>query len=532
MKPTLISLFLFGAYSITLAQNIDPLWVRHEIAEGSTLYGSPFVMVDSSHNTIVCSNDFHPGTLNSFLTTKYDPDGNLLWKREYDSFGNDLLTAMAVDSAGSVYVGGNTIQNLVSGALQRFIVIKYAPNGDTLWNYRFDGPTVGVNYLSKLLIDSEQNLMVFGQYGDTVAHRNCLFSAKLSPDGQTLWSATYCDPIYDFSGTDVRWIGDRWVFWGLNTAATGYRYMAWQVDNNGLSMGTAISEFDPELFNVQYIDRLGNLYVGGNNKYKVTKYNLLGQKIWTYEKPLPPFSSSVPARLSCIESNEASEVFISGFVQVDSIGLQPLTTKLSASGDFHWEHSVEFNSLKAGGAYRNYWLNKDKLLIAGISYYNFSSNLYEIYLVLYDVNGFVHGGITDLEGNKNRPISFALDSTFLYLAGYAENDLITPNRQILCKYALSALVGTKTAPQTLGHLNLYPNPATDWLHIQIPEAAANKGLRQLELVNMAGKVLRSQAVAAQAAFADVSLEGLHGGVYVVIFKQNGLATHTEQVIKP
>jgi len=39
-------------------------------------------------------------------------------------------------------------------------------------------------------------------------------------------------------------------------------------------------------------------------------------------------------------------------------------------------------------------------------------------------------------------------------------------------------------------------------------------------------------VAAQAAFADVSLEGLHGGVYVVIFKQNGLATHTEQVIKP
>jgi Secretion system C-terminal sorting domain len=125
-----------------------------------------------------------------------------------------------------------------------------------------------------------------------------------------------------------------------------------------------------------------------------------------------------------------------------------------------------------------------------------------------------------------------LDGTFLYVAGSAANDLVSdPARQVLCKYALSDLVSTKTAPQALGHLNLYPNPATDWLYIQIPAAAENKWLRQLELVDRTGKVLRSQAMAAQVEFADLSLEGLPGGVYVVIFKQNGMATHAEQVVK-
>jgi hypothetical protein len=394
MKSTLITLlFLLGAYSIAVAQNIDPLWVRHEIADGSTLYGSPFVMVDPSHNTFVCSNDYHPGPLNSFLTTKYDADGNLLWKRKYDSFGQDEVISTIVDGAGSIYVGGNTTQDLIGGTLPRFIVIKYASNGDSLWNYRFDGLGIGSNYITKLLLDSVQNLMVFGQYGDSVANRGGLFVAKVSSEGQELWRATYLDSIYGIGGTDVRWVGNRWIFWGRNNDGNGYRYFSWQVDNHGQSMGTAFTEFDPELFNVQYIDKLGNLFVGGDRKYKVTKYSPLGQKNWTYEKPLMPSASFVPARLSCIESNAASEVFISGFIRVDSIGLQPLTTKLDASGNMVWDHSVLFNGI-----------NEGQLLIAGISLTKLNGNYNsDFFLTVYDDQGFVQGGISDLEGMGNAP---------------------------------------------------------------------------------------------------------------------------------
>ncbi len=534
MKFTLTQLLVLGICHVMGAQTIDPLWVRQDIANGSTLYGTPFVLVDSFHNTIVCGSDYHPGPLLSFLTTKYDPNGILLWQRKFDLLGNDDIISAATDEIGSIYVGGNTSLNSINGTLPRFIVIKYDANGDTLWNYRFDGPTVGVNYITKVLLDSEQNLMVFGQYGDTVALRGGLFVAKVSPDGQELWRATYLDPVYGFVGLDVRWIGDRWVFWGRNyTTSAGYRFLAWQVDNGGVTLGTAISGLDPNDFNTQYIDKQGSLFVGADRKYRVVKYTISGQTEWAYEKPLVPSSATTPARIYCIESNDASEVYVSGHVKVDSIGLQPITSKLSNSGNLFWEHSVSFNGIKSAAPLKNYWLSPNELLVAGIIYFNFNSNFYEIYLAVYDDNGFLKGGITDLEGDYNFPTAITSDEAVIYVAGFAYPTIFTnPSKQILCKYALSDLVSTHTAPQPIDQLSIWPNPSAEWVRIQIPETATTKGRRNLELTDVTGKVLRSQQIAAQDQFFDLSLEGLPAGTYFLIFKQNGLPTHTEMVIKP
>lgn len=534
MKYTLIQFLLLGTYHFLSAQTVAPLWVRQDIADGSSLYGAPFVMVDSFHNTIVCGSDYLPGPLLSFLTTKYDPNGTLLWQRKFDLLGNDDIISTATDAASSIYVGGNTSLNSINGTLPRFIVIKYAANGDSLWNYRFDGPTVGVNYITKVLLDSEQNLMVFGQYGDTVALRGGLFVAKVSPDGQELWRATYLDPIYGFGGLDVRWIGDRWVFWGSNyTTSAGHRFLAWQVDNSGVVLSTAITALDPDDFNTQYIDKQGSLFVGADRKYRVVKYTISGLKEWAYEKPLLPSSATTPARIYCITSSDASEVYVSGHVKVDSIGLEPITSKLGTSGNLIWEHSVSFNGLKSGVPLKNYWLNPDVLIIAGILITSPNDIYVEFFLATYDDTGFLKGGMTDLEGDINYPTALASDEAVLYVAGFAYPTIFTnPSKQILCKYALSDLVSTHTAPPPIGQLSIWPNPSAEWVRIQIPETATTKGRRNLELTDVTGKVLRSQQIAAQDQFFDLSLEGLPAGTYFVIFKQNGLPTHTEQVIKP
>jgi hypothetical protein len=534
MKLTLIQLLILGVYQIVCAQNIDPIWERQDMADGSGLYGGPFVMVDSFHNVIVCGGDFHPGPLHSFLTTKFNSDGTVLWQREFDSIGNDDIISTATDAAGSVYVGGNTSLNSINGTLPRFIVIKYAANGDTLWNYRFDGPTVGVNYITKVLLDSEQNLVVFGHYADTVALRVGLFIAKVSPDGQELWRATYFDPIYGFGGLDVGWIGDRWVFWGSNyTTSEGSRFLAWQVNDTGGTLVSSISGLDPNDFNTHYIDKQGNLFMGADRKYRVVKYNISGQTEWAYEKPLQPSAATTPARMYSISSNDASEVYISGHVKIDSIGLQPITSKLNTSGSLIWEHSVSFNGFKSGVPLKHYWLNEDLLIVAGILITNTNDVYTELFLATYDGNGFVKGGMTDLEGDINYPSSFAADESILYVAGIAYTTMIPyKTKQILCKYALSDLVSTHTAPQPIGRLSIWPNPSTTWVRIQIPETTTNKGIRTLELTDVAGKSLRSQQLAAQDPYFDWSLEGLPAGTYFVILKQNGLPTHTEQMIKP
>jgi len=140
--------------------------------------------------------------------------------------------------------------------------------------------------------------------------------------------------------------------------------------------------------------------------------------------------------------------------------------------------------------------------------------------------------MTNLEGDINYPSSLAADKAVLYIAGFAQNEVVSnPSKQILCKYALSDLVSTLSAPQPIGQLSIWPNPSAAWVSIQIPESNSPKGIRSLELTDMTGKLLRCQPLAAQDTYFDWSLEGLPSGTYFVILKQNGLPTHSEQVIK-
>ena len=98
MKITLIfSAFLLNVYT-SAAQNIDPLWIRQDGMDCNSLYGAPFAMVDSAHDIIVCTEDYQPGSLNSILTTKYDPNGQLIWQQKFDKLANDILISSILES--------------------------------------------------------------------------------------------------------------------------------------------------------------------------------------------------------------------------------------------------------------------------------------------------------------------------------------------------------------------------------------------------------------------------------------------------
>jgi uncharacterized delta-60 repeat protein len=73
-----------------------------------------------------------------FLVIKYDPDGDSLWTRTYDGpgNGNDKVTALAVDDFGNVYITGVS-QGL--GGDDDYCTIKYNTDGDFLWEARWEG---------------------------------------------------------------------------------------------------------------------------------------------------------------------------------------------------------------------------------------------------------------------------------------------------------------------------------------------------------------------------------------------------------
>ncbi|MBL7828568.1 MAG: T9SS type A sorting domain-containing protein [Saprospiraceae bacterium] len=496
-------------------QTINPVWERQDPASGTTIYGAPFVMVDPFHNSVVCNGDYTPGPGTSLLTSKYDAEGNLLWQRKYDTFGSDFMISMALDSVGGIYVGGNTIHNLITGAIPRLTVIKYGQQGDTSWLYGFDGPAVGVTYLTKLWMTEDLHLTVFGQYGDTVQLKGGLFVTQLAPNGQELWRATYIDSLYGLVGLTARKLDDRWAFWGrYYNSVSGYRYHAWQIGEQGEDLGHAWTEVFPGLFNTQFIDRQGNLFIGDSYRYHVIKYGLNGEKKWEYDRPLPPSTVSVPARMYCIESDENSNVFIGGHLYSDLAGYQALNSKLDASGNLEWEHFVEFNGLKEGAPVDMSWINKDLLLVTINIITNLDSNFYELGLSIYSQDGLFSGGVSDLEGKSIFPTSNTIDNNYIYIVGKNSTNFLQ-EKQFLAKYPLNLLTPTTFPLKITQRLNLWPNPVRDRVWVQLPEHFHANAPVMLTVTDVCNRILKRQGIPDGTHVAEVNLDGLLPGVYFV-----------------
>jgi hypothetical protein len=73
---------------------------------------------------------------------KYDFEGNFIWERFYQTSVWDVHTALDLDVEGNVYVGGYTGQQSVSPTESSALVMKYTPEGDLVWKAEFD---VGAN---------------------------------------------------------------------------------------------------------------------------------------------------------------------------------------------------------------------------------------------------------------------------------------------------------------------------------------------------------------------------------------------------
>jgi hypothetical protein len=76
-----------------------------------------------------------------YATLKYSNSGVPLWTNRYNGAGNgnDVANAIAVNSAGEVYVTGYG-----SASSEEFVTIKYSSSGETLWTRKFHGAGVAL----------------------------------------------------------------------------------------------------------------------------------------------------------------------------------------------------------------------------------------------------------------------------------------------------------------------------------------------------------------------------------------------------
>jgi hypothetical protein len=141
----------------------DTAWARRYDGPASGEDRASAIAVDGLGNVYVTGYSDSTGTDENYATIKYDASGNKLWVKRFNcANGIDRPYGLAVDGSNDVYVTGMSGCGGATGL--DYVTIKYYSNGDTAWVARYHGPVEdGSDYAFALALDSAGNVYVTGE---------------------------------------------------------------------------------------------------------------------------------------------------------------------------------------------------------------------------------------------------------------------------------------------------------------------------------------------------------------------------------
>ena len=287
IRKNIFLLFLFYSYIPVFAQ-VDTAWVRRYNGPGNFYDVAYALELDENGNVYVTGLSWGSGSDEDFATIKYAPNGDTLWVRRYNgpSDSRDVALRLAVDDSGNVYVAGGSDSAYVSD----YAIIKYNTNGEILWVRRYNGPDDDEDWAGALKVDKSQNVYVTG-FSKGNATDEDYATIKYAPNGDTLWVRRYNSPT---NGSDIATAlavdnsGNVYVT-GYSGFYPYYYYATIKYASNGDTLwvrayGGPVGEYN--LASALALDGSGNVYVTGvsdggpSDDYATIKYAPNGDTLW------------------------------------------------------------------------------------------------------------------------------------------------------------------------------------------------------------------------------------------------------------
>ena len=238
------------------------------------------IAVDASGNVFVAGAtrgvlDWgNSGGWDAFIA-KYDGEGNALWTRQLGSAGDELATALAVDGLGEVYITGTcstALYDVYNGGPHDGFLAKYSASGTRLFTHSFG--TSGDDIDAAVAVDSAGEVYVGGSttgaFGGSSTGGWDATLARFGADGILRWKSQFgssgdelamgigissAGHIY-LSGTTTRGFGN---YQGGATDAFLVRYTVGGTRDALQSFGTSQGDSADSVA----VDLAGNVYVGG-----------------------------------------------------------------------------------------------------------------------------------------------------------------------------------------------------------------------------------------------------------------------------
>ena len=162
--------------------------------------------------------------MSDFYVAKFDSNGQHLWSKSFGGTGNDGAFGIALDRSGNVWVGGSFYGSITLGGNMLtsagngdlFLLSLGGSDGAYRAAYRYGGG--GDDYISAIAVDSTGSILATGgfagstTYGGatlTSAGRTDGFLLKVSATGSHQWSLRFGDVDDDTGGGVVIGAGDQ-----------------------------------------------------------------------------------------------------------------------------------------------------------------------------------------------------------------------------------------------------------------------------------------------------------------------------------
>jgi PKD repeat protein len=141
------------------------LWVAKYYNPGNNPDHVTAMAVDSLDNIYVTGYSWNSGTERDYATVAYDSSGNELWVARYNgpAYGNDIAWDIDVNSMGTIYVTGYSHS---TGSFLDYVTIAYDSSGNELWVSRYNSHRSVADLAGALAVDSAGNVFVTGYQRD------------------------------------------------------------------------------------------------------------------------------------------------------------------------------------------------------------------------------------------------------------------------------------------------------------------------------------------------------------------------------
>jgi hypothetical protein len=501
-----LSLLLFNFYYSSIAQGG---WKKKYYLPNSLSSASGNVIETPSGNFIVLGVTYDPAGFNYLTVVGVDSQGNLLWQKNY---GNSKFEYLDVISGNTTIKEANCFyQTLcVKDSSNKYcsVLLKFAYNGDTLWQKKYYSTTNNVNLYFQGITKSVDGAFLITGISEnfSISERRCLVM-KTDLNGNEFWRKfiTKNTPSVNIGSSIVQDTASKRI------VIVGYQYI-----------GTSTS-WDT-YSNVLILDSLGN-------KLTQTTFNNAGGGGFG----------------NVIQLKDKNFITCGAYLEVSGTTdkTKALIVKFDTNGAVIWNQKYDIISPYNDFARVSELPNGDIMVIGSLdtmqNYMN--SPIVKLRLTKLDKNGnlkwrkYIGSAIsnTTSEGvrsfNPTHDKGFIISSWFPYLNGrpYSIIKIDSTGCDTLEQYCTNIELGLQEVggKRQNASLSIWPNPATDAVEIKA-ESYFDKAL-VIKISDLSGRELEALELPPQKTLR-VNTGRYAAGVYFVNALYDGKAIESRKLV--